>query len=165
MPPYSPSAAAPQRASAARSEGGRRPRARSRAASSTPGPAASPAAATAPGSSALPTTTAKIDPSLASTWEGKTVTLIVGANAGGGYDTWARVISRYMPKYLPGTPNMIVQNMAALLRVSSNRSARTRRMVFFMVSPYSRKRLPVKCKKTSSSEAERTRRSLNAHFS
>jgi hypothetical protein len=87
----------------------------------SPGPAASPAAAAQPGSSALPTTTAKIDPSLASTWEGKTVTLIVGANAGGGYDTWARTIARYMPKYLPGTPNMIVQNMdGAGHRVATN---------------------------------------------
>lgn len=87
----------------------------------SPGPAASPAAGAQPAAGSLPVSNAKIDPSLASTWEGKTVTLIVGANAGGGYDTWARTIARYLPKYLPGTPNMIVQNMdGANHRVATN---------------------------------------------
>ena len=39
------------------------------------------------------------------------MTLVVGANAGGGYDTWARLIARYLGNHLPGTPNVIVQNM------------------------------------------------------
>lgn len=74
-------------------------------------PAASPGAAPKPSAGSAPTTTARIDPSLASAWEGKTVTLVVGANPGGGYDTWSRTIARFMGKYLPGTPSMIVQNM------------------------------------------------------
>jgi len=42
---------------------------------------------------------------------GRTVTLIVGYNPGGGYDQMARMIARYLPKYLPGNPTVVVQNM------------------------------------------------------
>ena len=44
-------------------------------------------------------------------FEGKTITIVVGFKAGGGYDRVARVLARHIPKYLPGTPNVIVQNM------------------------------------------------------
>ncbi len=44
-------------------------------------------------------------------FKGRTITIITGTGAGGGYDLMARVISRYMPKYLPGGPSIIVQNM------------------------------------------------------
>ena len=33
-------------------------------------------------------------------YEGKTIRIIVGYSAGGGYDTYARVISRHMGKYI-----------------------------------------------------------------
>jgi tripartite-type tricarboxylate transporter receptor subunit TctC len=80
-------------------------------------PAAAPTTAAAAGAQS----TAKVDPSLASAWAGKTMTLVVGANAGGGYDTWARLIARYLGKHLPGTPNVIVQNMdGANHRVATN---------------------------------------------
>ncbi len=39
------------------------------------------------------------------------MTLVTSASVGGGYDQYARLLSRHMPKYLPGNPNMIVQNM------------------------------------------------------
>lgn len=42
---------------------------------------------------------------------GKTVTIIVGYTPGGGYDRIARMMARYLPKYLPGSPTVIVQNM------------------------------------------------------
>ena len=42
---------------------------------------------------------------------GKTVTIIVGYNPGGGYDLVARLVARYLPKYLPGNPTIVVQNM------------------------------------------------------
>lgn len=45
------------------------------------------------------------------TFAGKTVTIIVGYTPGGGYDRIARMMARYLPKYLPGTPTVIVQNM------------------------------------------------------
>jgi tripartite-type tricarboxylate transporter receptor subunit TctC len=44
-------------------------------------------------------------------YEGKTVKIIVGATPGGFYDRWARLFAQYMPKYIPGSPNIIVQNM------------------------------------------------------
>lgn len=50
--------------------------------------------------------------SVARFYSGKTVTIIVGVTAGGVYDLSARLLARYMPRHLPGTPSMIVQNMA-----------------------------------------------------
>lgn len=46
-----------------------------------------------------------------SPYEGKTVTIVVGFKTGGGYDRTARILARHLPKYLPGKPNVIVQNM------------------------------------------------------
>jgi tripartite-type tricarboxylate transporter receptor subunit TctC len=46
-----------------------------------------------------------------SPYEGKTVTIVVGFKAGGGYDRTARILARHLPKYLAGKPNVIVQNM------------------------------------------------------
>jgi tripartite-type tricarboxylate transporter receptor subunit TctC len=43
-------------------------------------------------------------------YRGKTVTVSVGFSAGGGYDLHARTLARFMPKYLPGSPTMIVRN-------------------------------------------------------
>ena len=44
-------------------------------------------------------------------YQDKTVRVIVGFTPGGFYDRWARLLSRYMPKYIPGNPNFVVQNM------------------------------------------------------
>ena len=44
-------------------------------------------------------------------FQGKTVTIIVGTVAGDLYDLYARAIALFMGKYLPGNPNIIVQNM------------------------------------------------------
>lgn len=43
--------------------------------------------------------------------QGKTVTIIVGYPTGGGYDRMARIIARHLPRFLPGSPTVIVQNM------------------------------------------------------
>ena len=43
-------------------------------------------------------------------FRGKTITYIVATTAGGGYDTYGRMIARYMPKYLPGS-RVIVRNV------------------------------------------------------
>jgi len=45
-------------------------------------------------------------------FRGKTVTFYVGFAAGGSYDFYARLIARFIGKYLPGNPAVIVQNMA-----------------------------------------------------
>ena len=44
-------------------------------------------------------------------YQGKQVRIIVGASPGGFYDRWARLLARFIPKYLPGNPSMIVQTM------------------------------------------------------
>jgi tripartite-type tricarboxylate transporter receptor subunit TctC len=44
-------------------------------------------------------------------YQGKQIKVIVGFTSGGFYDRWARLLSRYMPKHIPGNPEMIVQNM------------------------------------------------------
>lgn len=44
-------------------------------------------------------------------YKGKTIRIVVGLSAGGGYDRAARIISRHMGKYIPGNPEVIVQNM------------------------------------------------------
>ncbi|HEX2225978.1 MAG TPA: tripartite tricarboxylate transporter substrate-binding protein [Candidatus Binatia bacterium] len=44
-------------------------------------------------------------------YKGKQIRVVVGFTTGGFYDRWARLLSRYMPKYIPGNPSFIVQNM------------------------------------------------------
>jgi tripartite-type tricarboxylate transporter receptor subunit TctC len=44
-------------------------------------------------------------------YQGRTVTVVVGSNAAGGYDTFARAVARYMGKHIPGSPTLIVRNM------------------------------------------------------
>jgi len=47
----------------------------------------------------------------ASYYEGKKITLIVGYGPGGGYDRVARIYAKHLPKYIPGKPTVIVENM------------------------------------------------------
>ena len=42
---------------------------------------------------------------------GKTVRIIVGLSAGGGFDIYARTMARHMGKHIPGNPAFIVDNM------------------------------------------------------
>ncbi len=44
-------------------------------------------------------------------YRGKTVRIVVGFSAGGGYDQYSRVIARHLSKHIPGNPNVIVENM------------------------------------------------------
>ncbi len=41
----------------------------------------------------------------------KRLTIIVGYSPGGSFDLYARVIARYIGRYLPGNPTRIVENM------------------------------------------------------
>ncbi|HMA81775.1 MAG TPA: hypothetical protein VKR81_12835, partial [Candidatus Binatia bacterium] len=49
--------------------------------------------------------------SAASYFEGQTITIVVGYKPGGGYDQYARLLAKHLPKYIPGSPTIIVQNM------------------------------------------------------
>jgi tripartite-type tricarboxylate transporter receptor subunit TctC len=42
---------------------------------------------------------------------GKTVKIIVGMPPGGGVDSYARLVQRYLGRFLPGSPGIVVQNM------------------------------------------------------
>jgi tripartite-type tricarboxylate transporter receptor subunit TctC len=44
-------------------------------------------------------------------YKGKTIRIMVGSTAGGFYDRWGRLFGRYMGKYIPGNPDIIVQNL------------------------------------------------------
>ncbi len=45
-------------------------------------------------------------------YRGRQINLIVGYGPGGGYDITARLLARYLGRYIPGNPNIVVQNMA-----------------------------------------------------
>ena len=44
-------------------------------------------------------------------YDGKTLKILVSSGTGGGTDTAARLVSRFIRKYLPGNPKIAVQNM------------------------------------------------------
>jgi tripartite-type tricarboxylate transporter receptor subunit TctC len=53
--------------------------------------------------------TARAD-EIADFYRGKIITMVVGTPGGGGYDIYARLLTRFMGKYIPGNPTFIVQN-------------------------------------------------------
>jgi tripartite-type tricarboxylate transporter receptor subunit TctC len=44
-------------------------------------------------------------------FKGKTVSIYVGLSPGGGYDLNARLIARYLSRYIPGQPTVVIKNM------------------------------------------------------
>lgn len=44
-------------------------------------------------------------------YRGKTVRTVVGFSAAGGYDQYSRLIARHLSRYIPGNPNLLVDNM------------------------------------------------------
>ena len=44
-------------------------------------------------------------------FKGKQIRIVVGLSSGGGYDRAARLLARHMGKYIPGNPDLVVQNM------------------------------------------------------
>jgi tripartite-type tricarboxylate transporter receptor subunit TctC len=44
-------------------------------------------------------------------YKGKNINLIIGYSAGGGYDTYARLLARHLGKHVPGNPTIVPQNM------------------------------------------------------
>jgi tripartite-type tricarboxylate transporter receptor subunit TctC len=53
---------------------------------------------------------AKAD-AIADFYKGKNIQMVVGSDAGGGYDVYARLLTRHMTRFIPGNPNFVVQNM------------------------------------------------------
>jgi tripartite-type tricarboxylate transporter receptor subunit TctC len=52
-------------------------------------------------------------------YAGKTLTILVGFSAGGGFDTNARALARHLGRHIPGTPNVVVVNMPGASSVTS----------------------------------------------
>src|SRR4030095_4513676 len=44
-------------------------------------------------------------------YAGKTIRIVVGFPAGGGFDTYSRIIARHINKYIPGNPTVVVDNV------------------------------------------------------
>src|SRR5215471_13994895 len=44
-------------------------------------------------------------------YAGKTIELVVGGDAGGGYDIYARAVARHLAQHIPGNPTIVVKNM------------------------------------------------------
>jgi tripartite-type tricarboxylate transporter receptor subunit TctC len=44
-------------------------------------------------------------------FEGKTIRIVVGFSAGGGFDAYSRAIGRHMGKHIAGAPSILVENM------------------------------------------------------
>jgi tripartite-type tricarboxylate transporter receptor subunit TctC len=49
----------------------------------------------------------------------KSITMLVGGGAGGGYDTYARIFARHMSRHIPGNPNIIAKNMPAAAGIAA----------------------------------------------
>src|SRR4030081_3336374 len=48
--------------------------------------------------------------------EFKTISIVVGSSAGGGYDTYARILARHIGRHLRGPPSINVVNMPGASR-------------------------------------------------
>jgi tripartite-type tricarboxylate transporter receptor subunit TctC len=44
-------------------------------------------------------------------YQGKTITILVGTKTGDAYDLYPRMLAEFMTKYIPGNPNIIIQNV------------------------------------------------------
>ena len=49
--------------------------------------------------------------SAADFYAGKTIELVVGSDAGGGYDVYARALARHIGRHIPGNPSVVVRNV------------------------------------------------------
>jgi tripartite-type tricarboxylate transporter receptor subunit TctC len=54
-------------------------------------------------------------------FKGKTINLVVGYSAGGGYDQYGRLLARHLGRHVPGNPTVIVQNMPGAASLTSVR--------------------------------------------
>ena len=52
-------------------------------------------------------------------YKGKTLTIVVGFTAGGGFDINARMLARHIGRHIPGNPDVIVQNMPGAASLKS----------------------------------------------
>jgi tripartite-type tricarboxylate transporter receptor subunit TctC len=60
---------------------------------------------------ALAVSSARAQDAVAQFYKGKQINLYVGSSAGGGYDTYARLLARRFGSFIPGNPTVVPQNM------------------------------------------------------
>jgi hypothetical protein len=85
-------------------------------ATSTPTPTAVPGQTPTPGAAtATPTPTPGTSFDAAAHFRGKTIKMLVGYAPGGGTDAQARYFAANWPKYIPGNPKMVVQNLTPVI--------------------------------------------------
>ncbi|HET7253246.1 MAG TPA: hypothetical protein VFJ46_05735, partial [Xanthobacteraceae bacterium] len=58
----------------------------------------------------FPATPAQAQP-VADFYRGKTLRMLIGYGPGGGYDIYGRLVAEFLPRYLPGSPTIVAQNM------------------------------------------------------
>ena len=58
----------------------------------------------------------------AQTYPSKTITIVVGFSPSGGYDLYARNLSRHISKHIPGNPTVVVQNQPGAGSLTAVRS-------------------------------------------
>ena len=70
---------------------------------------------------ALGAAPARAADAVANFYKGRTVQVLIGFSAGGGYDIYARTLARYMGRHIPGNPTLVPQNMpgAGTLKVAN----------------------------------------------
>jgi tripartite-type tricarboxylate transporter receptor subunit TctC len=56
-------------------------------------------------------TPARAQDPVASFYKNKAITILVTNGIGGGFDTYARFVARYLGQHIPGNPQIVVQNM------------------------------------------------------
>src|SRR5262245_53855366 len=66
--------------------------------------------AAAPGNAQSVAATGREQP-VADFYRGKTLRMLIGYGPGGGYDIYGRLVAEFLPRYLPGNPTIIAQNM------------------------------------------------------
>src|SRR5438067_11725938 len=55
-------------------------------------------------------------------YKGRTLSIVAGFSAGGGYDFYARNLARYIGKHIPGNPTVLVQNQPGAGSLTAVRS-------------------------------------------
>jgi tripartite-type tricarboxylate transporter receptor subunit TctC len=70
--------------------------------------------------------TAQAQEAVADFYRGKQIRIVAPSAAGGGFDLYARYLSRHMGKHIPGNPGLIVQNMPGAGGLAASNHMHTR---------------------------------------
>src|SRR5262245_44321485 len=57
------------------------------------------------------TSPAAAQDTVADFYRDRSVTVVIGTSAGGGVDTYGRLVARHIGKYIPGSPRVVAANM------------------------------------------------------